>query len=321
MSKFKYIVPKNNKPEHGNKIKSMVISIMMFNKHGTFYVRASWPRKGLMAIKDNPTIFTPKNEFEAVDKLGIGRVMVTSLRYWMTALGLATEDKNGAGMIVLKPTEIAREILKNDRFFQQIGTAWILHRNLVKTPENATTWYWFFNKFEKTVFTKEDFLNDLKAYITTNGQTVANTSLNRDFNCLKNTYEEERFDDISEYIEEGIISYFSKLNLVKAENKNTYRKLNPKSKLLSAHIIMYSILDDLKHYREYQNQIGIDELFKKEGYVGKVFNLSYSLLMEKLDELERMGYIKIFSRFGHNHIELVKRDKKSILEDYYGKDI
>lgn len=295
----------------------MVMLIMIFNKHGTFYVRASWPRKGLMAIKEKPTIFTPKNEFQAVDKLGIGRVMVTSLRYWMTAMGLATEYKDNSGMIALDPTGIAREILENDRFFQQIGTAWILHRNLAKNLENATTWYWFFNKFERTVFTKEDFLNDLKAYISANGQSVADTSLNRDFNCLKNTYEEEQFNDISEYIEEGIISYFSKLNLIKVENKNTYRKLNPIGKQLPAHIIMYSILDDLKHYVEYQNQIGIDELLKKEGYVGKVFNLSYSLLMEKLDELKKMGYIKIFSRFGHNHIELIERDKKLILKSYY----
>lgn len=290
---------------------------MIFNKHGTFYVRTSWPQKGLMAIKEKPTIFTPKNEFEAVDKLGIGRVMVTSLRYWMTAMGLATEDRNSSGMIILNPTDIAREILKNDRFFQQIGTAWILHRNLVKTPENATTWYWFFNKFEKTIFTKEDFLDDLKAYVAANGQSVADTSLNRDFNCLKNTYEEEQFDDISEYIEEGIISYFSRLNLIKGEGKRTYRKLSPVSKQLPAHIIMYSMLDDLEHYGKYQNQIDIDELLKKEGYIGKVFNLSHGLLMEKLDELEKMGYIKIFSRFGHNHIELVERDKKLILKSYY----
>ncbi len=291
---------------------------MIFNKHGTFYIRASWPWKGLMAIKDKPTIFTPKNKFEAVDKLGIGGAMVTSLRYWMSAIGLATEGRDSSGMIVLNPTETAGEILENDKFFQQIGTAWILHRNLVKTPENATTWYWFFNKFEKTVFTKEDFLNDLKLYIAANGGSAADTSLNRDFNCLKNTYEEEQFDDISEYIEEGIISYFSKLNLMKAKGKNTYRKLNPTSKQLPAHIIMYSILDDFKDYSGHQNQIGIDELREKEGYIGRVFNLTHSLLMEKLDELEKMGYVKIFSRFGHNHIELIERDKKQVLKSYYG---
>lgn len=299
----------------------MVILIMIFNKHGTFYVRASWPQKGLMAIKDNPTIFTPKNEFEAVDKLGIGRVMVTSLRYWMTTLSLATEGRDSLGMIVLEPTDIAGEILKNDKFFQQIGTAWILHRNLAKNLKNATTWYWFFNKFERVTFTKEDFINDLKAYIAINGQSVADSSLNRDFNCLKNTYEQEQFSDISEYIEEGIISYFSRLNLIKAEGKNTYKKLNPVNKQLPAHIIMYSILDDLEDYDQYQNQVNIDELFKKEGYIGKIFNLSYNLMMKKLDELEKIGYVKIFSRFGHNHIELVEKDKKLVLENYYRKGI
>ena len=80
---------------------------------------------------------------------------------------------------------------------------------------------------------------------------------------------------------------------------------------------MYSILDDLEHYGKHQNQIDIDQLLKKDGYIGKVFNLSHSLLMEKLDELEKMGYIKIFSRFGHNHIELVERDKGLVLKGYY----
>mgnify|MGYP000870287641 CR=1 FL=1 len=55
---------------------------MLFNRHGSFYVRASWPMKGLLAINKNSVIFTPQKVMEAVDELGIGRVMVTSLRYW-----------------------------------------------------------------------------------------------------------------------------------------------------------------------------------------------------------------------------------------------
>lgn len=294
---------------------------MIFNKHGTFYVRASWPQKGLGAIEDEPTIFTPKKIFDAVDKLGIGRAMVTSLRYWMGTMKLADESKNSIGKIELNPTKIALEILKEDRFFQQIGTTWILHRNIAKNIENATSWYWFFNKFERTIFTKDDFINDLKAYVTANGQSVSDNALNRDFNCLRKTYEEEEFKDISDYIEEGIISYFSKLNLIKSEDKNTYRKLSPTSKSLPASIVMYAILDDIKHYGKYQSQINIDELLTKEGYVGKVFNLSYNLLMKKLDELEVKGYIKIFSRFGHNHIELLEKDKWLILKNYYRRGI
>lgn len=294
---------------------------MIFNKHGSFYVRASWPMKGLMAIDANPTIFTPQNEKEAVDVLGIGRVMVSSLRYWMVAIGLSSEDKDNLGRIELNPTELGYKILEHDKYFQRIGTAWLLHRNLAKNMKEPTTWYWFFNEFNRIVFTKEDFLNDLKTYILINGVTVSESSLNRDFNCLKKTYEGEKFNDISSYIEEGIISYFSRLNLIKEEDKNLYRKLNPISKQLPAEIVLFSILDDMINNHIGQNQISINDLYKKEGYIGKIFNLSYNLLMDELDEMEKKEYIKIFSRFGHNHIEILEKDKYKILENYYRKGI
>lgn len=294
---------------------------MVFNKHGSFYIRASWPMKGLMAINANPTIFTPQNEREAIDILGIGKVMVTSLRYWLVAIGIAEEGRDNLSRIELNPTELGKRILKHDKYFQKIGTAWLLHRNLAKNEDKATTWYWFFNKFNRKAFTKEEFLEDLKAFISVNGVTVAKSSLERDFSCLKNTYETEKFHDISNYIEEGIISYFSRLNLIKEESKNLYRKLNPISKQLPAEIILFSIIDDMGEGLKKQSQININDLFEKDKYAGKVFNLSYSLLIEKLDEMEKLGYIKVFSRFGHNHIEIFEKDKYKILENYYRKDI
>ena len=96
---------------------------MIFNKHGSFYLRKSWPMKGLKAIREERTIFTPQNELLAVDTLGIGRVMVTSLRYWMSAIGLAEEGKDNSGRIILEPTELGEMIETYDPFFQSIGTA------------------------------------------------------------------------------------------------------------------------------------------------------------------------------------------------------
>ena len=128
---------------------------MTFNKHGSFYLRSSWPMKGLKAIDKEPTIFTPQNELLAVDTLGLGRVMVISLRYWMSAIGLAQEDRDQNGRIILNLTKLAKLIKDYDPFFQDIGTAWLLHRNLAKNEEGATTWYWFFNVFQRKKFTKK----------------------------------------------------------------------------------------------------------------------------------------------------------------------
>lgn len=41
--------------------------------------------------------------------------------------------------------------------------------------------------------------------------------------------------------------------------------------------------------------------------------------MRKLEELQKKGYIEIYSRFGHNHIELKEKDKNIVLENYYRK--
>lgn len=289
---------------------------MMFNKHGSFYLRKSWPMKGLKAIKEERTIFTPQNELLAVDTLGIGRVMVTSLRYWMSAIGLAEEDRDSNGRVILRRTDLGKIIETYDPFFQSISTAWLLHRNLAKNEDEATTWYWFFNEFDKKTFTKEEFLKGLKAYILLHGETIADSSLNRDFDCLKKTYEREEFSDISNYIEEGIISYFSQLDLIKQEGKKTYKKLIPVDKKLPEEILLYSIIDDID---DNQNQVSIKELHETKKYIGKVYNLSYLILMDKLEALERKGYIKIYSRFGHNHIEINEKDKNLILENYYRK--
>ena len=80
-------------------------------------------------------------------------------------------------------------------------------------------------------------------------------------------------------------------------------------------VILYSILDDIA---DNQDQVSIKELYEREKYIGKVYNLSYRTLMNKLEDLERKGYIEIYSRFGHNHIEIKKRIK-TVLKNYYRK--
>ena len=82
-------------------------------------------------------------------------------------------------------------------------------------------------------------------------------------------------------------------------------------------ILLYSILDDVK---DNTDQISIKDLHEEKGYIGRIYNLNYSLLFGKLESLERKGYIKIYSRFGHNHIELIEKDKNKVLENYYRKD-
>lgn len=52
---------------------------MQINKHGSFYLRNGWPTKIIDVIIQNKYVFSPANEREAVDALGVGRVMVKAI--------------------------------------------------------------------------------------------------------------------------------------------------------------------------------------------------------------------------------------------------
>ena len=56
---------------------------MVVNKHGSFYLRSGWGTKIIDAVKEDETIFSPNNEQAAVDNIGLGRVMIKALRYWV----------------------------------------------------------------------------------------------------------------------------------------------------------------------------------------------------------------------------------------------
>ena len=49
--------------------------------HNTFYLREGWLKKGLFEVQKNPEIFQANNLTKAIDSLGIGSNMVTSMKY------------------------------------------------------------------------------------------------------------------------------------------------------------------------------------------------------------------------------------------------
>ena len=117
---------------------------MLLNKHGSFYIRNGWPTKIMNAINADHLIFSPNNELDAVDTIGVGRVMVKAMRYWAVAMGLASEEKTQQG-VVCNLTDLGNVISTQDPFCQDKGSLWLLHRNLATNEEQATAWYWAFD--------------------------------------------------------------------------------------------------------------------------------------------------------------------------------
>ena len=103
--------------------------------HEKFALREGWLNKGLAILGETPDVFLRK---DAPDIFGIGSNMVKSLRYWMRTLGLT--NSNGSAL-----TDLAKIILQYDPYFEKSFTWWILHSNIARNKEEATTWYLYFN--------------------------------------------------------------------------------------------------------------------------------------------------------------------------------
>jgi len=292
---------------------------MDFGRHGTFYIRNGWISKGINVLDEgDKTIFSPKNMEEAIDKLGLGQAMVVSLRYWLDAFGI-TEETRENNEVAKEFTEFGRKIKEKDRYLERKGTLWLLHYKLATNKDNATTWYWFFNKFNQREFDDEIFMRKLEIYISEEGEKpVSENTIRKDYLCLKNTYLYENNINKNENIEDAISSPLRELKLItNSGNNKMYMKNKINIEEIAPEIFYYTIIDRLS---DQVNQISLEDLTYKENFPGRIFNLNMNDIYDMTNILENKDYIKVNKKYGNNYIEIFERDKEKIQNNYYSNN-
>ena len=289
---------------------------MLLNKHGSFYIRNGWPTKIINAITTDRFIFSPNNELEAVDTIGVGRVMVKAMRYWAVAMGLATEEKTQQG-VACNLTDLGNIISAYDPFCQDKGSLWLLHRNLATNEEQATAWCWAFNVYNNKSFSKEDFCSAFYSYIQRAGGNYQKTAVDKEFDCFKNTYVSDKAFDVHKIIEEDTVPFFSSLRLLDY-NAGLFERTKMSVKDIPTDILLYCIMTDNEETLQNKRQLSIDMLLEEPKQVGKYMNLTYAVLLELLLQLENQGYINVINNFGNRHIDITTNNTTvALLNNHY----
>lgn len=275
---------------------------MKFRAHDTFFIRKGWLSKGMDRVVAKKELFVDKSE-NPMDLLGIGANMVKALRYWLQAVGLTEEAKKGKKVQTL--TVLGKLVSQYDPYIEELGTLYLLQYELAKQKEEATAWYYFFNEFTMSEFTKEDFVQALQNYIlmTDEGESVALRSLNDDFSCIINTYVpryKTNPDKVSP--ENNIDCPLGELGLVDIANKKqkTYKKSIPAPNLINPWVALAVIMDNAGVSKE----ISLNDLLTKPNNIGRVFNLDAVTMLEVLHEIENIGELKIIRTAGLDVINL-----------------
>lgn len=289
---------------------------MKFRAHDTFFIRKGWLSKGMKYVCNKPDVFVDKND-PPMDVLGIGSNMVKALRYWLQTVGLTTEPKSGHRTQFF--TNLGKAIFEHDRFIEETGTLFLLQYKLASNKEEATAWYYFFNEFTMSEFTKEDFVASLQNFVLMSEPTasVAIRSLNDDFTCIINTYLPKfRSGSPRNNPENNIDCPFGELGLVDVLSKvrRTYKKTIPSVASINPWVALAVIQEQAKGRKE----IGLNELLTAPCNIGKVFNLDAISMLDLLRVVEKLGEIKIIRTAGLDIIRILSdKDFNACVEMYY----
>ena len=275
---------------------------MKFRAHDTFFIRKGWLSKGMRCVAKNSDVFI-SHEKNPKEVLGIGANMVKALRYWLQAVGLTTEPSKGKR--IQEFTELGDQVYKNDPYIEELGTLYLLQYRLASQKEEATAWYFFFNEFSMSEFSREEFVVALQKYtkMMDSDTDYAIRSLNDDFQCIINTYLPRYKSNAAKVTPENSIDCpFGELGLVDILNKRKkiYKKSIPAGNTLNPYVALAVIADNAKGRKE----IGLNELLTAPCNIGRVFNLDSITMLDVLYRIEKLGLIKINRTAGLDVITL-----------------
>lgn len=289
---------------------------MQINKHGSFYIRNGWPTKIVDAITRDPYVFSPNKELEAVDDIGVGRVMIKAMRYWAVTLGLSDESKTQQGVIHTL-TPLGQTAARQDPYFQDKGTLWLMHRKLACDKEGATAWYWAFNELGARDFSKESFCEGFSAYLQKNGGKYAKSAVEKEFDCLKNTYVADKAFDIDRILNEETVPFFAPLGLIRYAGGGRFEMRRTGARDVPLAIALCCIIEDNGEHLKENRQIGVDQLLEGSCQIGRYMNLSYAVLLEILQQLENQDRLALVNNFGSRYIQLRETEPEAVLTRYY----
>lgn len=276
---------------------------MKFRGHETFFIRKGWLYKGMSNIVKEPGVFQGAAG-NPMDVLGIGANMVKSLRYWLTATQLTSEPKTGKKNQNL--TELGEIIFKNDAYIEEIGSIWLIHYMLATNSDDATSWYIFFNVFNKTEFTVEDFHSAIFKYVRMqegDASLPSDRAIEEDFTCIMNTYiPRARLNPAKVHPENNIDCPLGELGLIDVIDKRNgiYKKSVPKLEMIPQLVLLAAIIKSANGEKE----IRISSLQNDKLQIGKIFNLDSITLINALYHLETTGLIKVIRTAGLDIIRI-----------------
>jgi hypothetical protein len=294
-------------------------SKVAFGHHETFPLRFGWLTKGYRAWCEAPDLL---GQEDPTVVLGVGKNMVTAIRYWIEAAQIV----DAAQANRLMPTEIGKTLFSSsagwDPFLEDDATLWLIHWLIASNPAKATAFYWFFNRYHKPEFTSTEIAGALADFVRESLKSrTAETTLKHDINVLLRMYgPPERIKGAP--LEEGLDSPMTTLGLLQraADGKHFMARVSERRRL-PVGAFGYAVMDVMESLG--QRSVSVDRLLRADvqfAAPGSVFRLTEDGLVTKLEELVRWlpGILELRETAGiHQLYQLETFGKYDVIAKHY----
>lgn len=261
-----------------------------FSGHETFPFRYPWLKKAVDAADADPYAFEAD---DAMVRLGVGKNMVSSIRHWGLVTGMLNDAprSRGSRRRSLAPSELGRSLLLDggwDPFLEDPGTLWLLHWRLVSRPERATTWWWVFNRYPGTVFTRADIQEALETLGAQSGwKRTTGASLKRDIDVFIRMYAPQRRRNT--LLEDTLDCPLAELGVIRASSRQQALVLvRSGHESLPDEIFAYALAEYLECRPFSGRTVTLEDLAFGDGAPGRAFCLDEPGLLGRLDRLEAL---------------------------------
>lgn len=260
-----------------------------FARHETFYPRFGWLKKGFDRAAGDAEVFLRE---DAAVRLGVGKNMARSIRYWCHAFKLLDEAAvPGSRSLASVPSAFGTQLLGPggwDPFLEDPASLWLLHWKLLMAPCSATAWHVAFGVLPAAEFTVDTLTAVLAEYtaVMYPGARTAPSSFRKDAALLARMYGEPYAGAAAS--EETLQCPFADLGLLRpGAGPRAYAFQLGAKPGLPVEVVVAACLEYAAAEGSSARTVRLARLLRDPSGPGMAFKLTEGALCEAVDEVAR----------------------------------
>ena len=297
--------------------------------HETFPCRYAWLPKAVRGLQADPKLFG--DEEGAMVKLGVGKNMVRSIRFWSQVMGMAKAETKRQSLSV---TDLGETLLAEkglDPFLEDIRTLWLLHWNLATNIENPLlAWDFLLNRWQEPELVPSVVLKALQKEAEKQENRLSMVTLQQHFNTFLHTYYPTRGRK-GEVQEDNLDCPLVELELIikigereldrRSGAHETIYVFNREEKPdISPELFVYCLNDFWQKRHEVESTLTLREIAHGHGSPGQIFKLPEEDVRMRVESLapQTKGFLEYMESANLQQVQKTQdRNRIALLREIY----